>query len=87
VRHNQDMTRRKLIRLTDIAELLGVSKQRAHQLAAEKGFPRPRHLPNGTRVWRADVGRPMGRAPLVGNEAVADELRDVFSALCQEWFR
>jgi len=27
------------IRLVEIAELLGVSKQRAHQIADEKGFP------------------------------------------------
>jgi predicted DNA-binding transcriptional regulator AlpA len=49
------MTRPKLLRIVDIAEILGVSKQRAHQIADEKGFPRPRHLPDGTRVWRADV--------------------------------
>jgi len=27
------------IRLTEIAEILGVSKQRAHQIAEEPGFP------------------------------------------------
>jgi hypothetical protein len=29
------------MRLVEIAELLGVSKQRAHQIAEEKGFPAP----------------------------------------------
>ena len=30
-----------MLRLVEIAELLGVSKQRAHQLAGESGFPSP----------------------------------------------
>jgi hypothetical protein len=29
------------MRLTEIAKYLGMSKQRAHQLAAIRGFPRP----------------------------------------------
>jgi hypothetical protein len=29
------------VRLVEIAELLGVTKQRAHQIAEEKGFPAP----------------------------------------------
>jgi hypothetical protein len=28
-----------IVRLVEIAELLGVTKQRAHQIAEEKGFP------------------------------------------------
>jgi hypothetical protein len=32
---------RKHVRLVEIAELLGVTKQRAHQLATERGFPVP----------------------------------------------
>jgi predicted DNA-binding transcriptional regulator AlpA len=35
------MTRRKLLRVVDIAELLGVSKQRADQLRREPDFPVP----------------------------------------------
>jgi len=31
----------RLIRLVEVAELLGVTKQRAHQIAAESGFPPP----------------------------------------------
>ena len=33
--------RSKTVRLAEIAELLDVSKQRAHQLAHEEGFPAP----------------------------------------------
>jgi hypothetical protein len=33
--------RRQTVRLIEIAELLGVTKQRAHQIAEEKGFPKP----------------------------------------------
>jgi hypothetical protein len=29
------------VRLVEIAELLGVTKQRAHQIAEDKGFPAP----------------------------------------------
>jgi hypothetical protein len=32
---------RNLMRLVDIAAVLGVTKQRAHQLARSQGFPRP----------------------------------------------
>jgi predicted DNA-binding transcriptional regulator AlpA len=35
------MTRRKLLRLVDVAELLGVSKQRADQLRRHADFPQP----------------------------------------------
>ena len=35
------VTRRKLLRVVDIAELLGVSKQRADQLCGEPDFPAP----------------------------------------------
>jgi predicted DNA-binding transcriptional regulator AlpA len=40
------------IRLVEIAELLGVSKQRAHQIAEEKGFPGPLGEDARGRVWR-----------------------------------
>ena len=43
------------MRSIDVAYYLGVSKQRVSQLASEQGFPQPRHLLDGTRVWRADV--------------------------------
>jgi hypothetical protein len=31
----------RTLRLVEIAELLGVTKQRAHQIADDKGFPAP----------------------------------------------
>jgi predicted DNA-binding transcriptional regulator AlpA len=39
------------IRLVEIAELLSVSKQRAHQIAEEKGFPAPLAEDARGRVW------------------------------------
>ena len=39
------------IRLSRIAELLGVTKQRAHQLADEPGFPAPVADDGGSRLW------------------------------------
>lgn len=39
------------IRLIEIAELLGVTKQRAHQIAQEKGFPAPLGEDAHGRVW------------------------------------
>ena len=33
--------RSKTVRIIEIAELLGVTKQRAHQIADENGFPAP----------------------------------------------
>jgi predicted DNA-binding transcriptional regulator AlpA len=39
------------IRLVEIAELLDVSKQRAHQLADENGFPAPVTEDGRGRVW------------------------------------
>jgi hypothetical protein len=39
------------IRLVEIAELLGVSKQRAHQLAGEPGFPPQVAEDVHGRVW------------------------------------
>jgi predicted DNA-binding transcriptional regulator AlpA len=41
----------KTVRIIDIAELLDVSKQRAHQLADEDGFPAPVELEGQSRVW------------------------------------
>jgi hypothetical protein len=34
-------SRSKTVRLVEITELLGVTKQRAHQIAQEKGSPAP----------------------------------------------
>jgi len=39
------------LRPVDIAELLGVSKQRVHQLAEGKGFPAPLAEDVRGRVW------------------------------------
>ena len=39
------------LRLIEIAELLGVSKQRAHQIAAEDGFPEPVAEDARGRLW------------------------------------
>jgi hypothetical protein len=39
------------VRLVEIAEVLGVSKQRAHQLAAEPGFPAPAGHDGRGRLW------------------------------------
>jgi predicted transcriptional regulator len=39
------------IRLVGIAELLGVSQQRAHQIAEENGLPAPIAEDDQGRVW------------------------------------
>jgi len=46
-----------LIGTFDVAELLGVSRQRLGQLTAKPGFPQPVGIVNGhTRIWdRAQV--------------------------------
>jgi hypothetical protein len=50
------MTKAATVRLIGIAELLGVTKQRAHQIAEEKGFPAPLAEDVSGRVWsRNDV--------------------------------
>jgi hypothetical protein len=53
----------KTLRLVDIARLLGVSKQRAHQLANERGFPSPVTTDARGRLWigaRSRRGRGAG---------------------------
>jgi predicted DNA-binding transcriptional regulator AlpA len=40
-----------VVRLIEIAELLGVTKQRAYQIAEEKGFPAPLGEDARGRVW------------------------------------
>jgi predicted DNA-binding transcriptional regulator AlpA len=42
------------MRLVDIAGYLGVTKQRAYQLADEPGFPRSRQH-GAARIWRAEA--------------------------------
>jgi predicted DNA-binding transcriptional regulator AlpA len=44
-------SRSKTVRIIEIAELLGVTKQRAHQIAEEKGFPAPLAEDARGRVW------------------------------------
>jgi hypothetical protein len=51
------MTRRKLLRVVDIAEILGVSKQRADQLRREPDFPAPVDRWARGDLWAADVRR------------------------------
>jgi predicted DNA-binding transcriptional regulator AlpA len=41
----------RTVRLVEIAELLGVSKQRAYQIAEEKRFPAPLAEDARGRVW------------------------------------
>jgi predicted DNA-binding transcriptional regulator AlpA len=45
------MQRPRTIRLVEIAELLGVSKQRAHQLSGEPGFPELVGREGSSRLW------------------------------------
>jgi predicted DNA-binding transcriptional regulator AlpA len=39
------------LRLTEVAQYLGVSKQRAHQLAGSPGFPSAARSADGRRAW------------------------------------
>jgi predicted DNA-binding transcriptional regulator AlpA len=49
---------RQLIRLVEIAQYLGVSKQRAHQLSQEGGFPSPAAHYRRGRLWsKSDIKR------------------------------
>jgi predicted DNA-binding transcriptional regulator AlpA len=41
----------RTVRLIEIAELLGITKQRAHQLAEKKGFPAPLAEDGRGRLW------------------------------------
>ena len=44
-------SRSKTVRIIEIAELLGVSKQRAHQIADAPGFPVPVAEDARGRLW------------------------------------
>jgi hypothetical protein len=59
------------LRLIDVADYLGVTKQRVSQLGSEKGFPRPRHRADGTALLASGRDRALGGAQLVGLQAVA----------------
>jgi predicted DNA-binding transcriptional regulator AlpA len=67
------------VRVIEIAELLGVSKQRAHQIADEPGFPTPVGREGQSRLWnrrevtawRSSGG---GRSPGADREEGADLL-------------
>jgi predicted DNA-binding transcriptional regulator AlpA len=51
-----DVRPSRTLRLVDVAELLGVTKQRVHQLSAESGFPVPVAEDVRGRLWdRRDV--------------------------------
>jgi predicted DNA-binding transcriptional regulator AlpA len=50
-RSNDNVAQARTVRLVEIAELLGVNKQRAHQIAEEKGFPAPLAEDVRGRVW------------------------------------
>lgn len=46
----------KLAGLHEIAEMLGVSRQRADQLARQRDFPKPLDEVKAGRIWRlADI--------------------------------
>jgi predicted DNA-binding transcriptional regulator AlpA len=45
------MTQSQVLRLFEIAEILRMTKQRAHQIAEEKGFPAPLAENARGRVW------------------------------------
>jgi predicted DNA-binding transcriptional regulator AlpA len=45
------MTKAATVRLIEVAELLGVTKQRAHQIADERGFPALLAEDARGRVW------------------------------------
>lgn len=45
----------QLAGLTEIAEMLGVTRQRASQLAASKEFPKPLDRIAAGPVWRRDT--------------------------------
>jgi hypothetical protein len=54
------MTRSSSLRLVEIAELLGVSHQRASKIVEERGFPRPIGRQGQSRLWDRREGRVIG---------------------------
>jgi len=79
-------SRSKTLRIIEIAKLLGVTKQRAHQIAEEKGFPAPIAEDGRGRVWsRYEVqawarqwrrGQALEVRWRLGGEPTAGTLRD-----------
>jgi predicted DNA-binding transcriptional regulator AlpA len=52
----------KLAGLHEVAEMLGVSRQRADQLVRQSGFPKPVAELKGGRIWRvSDIEKWMER--------------------------
>ncbi|GAA5076613.1 putative DNA-binding transcriptional regulator AlpA [Thermocatellispora tengchongensis] len=52
----RDPDRRDLVSAAEAAEILGVSRQRVHQLADRDDFPRPRYELATGKLWtRADI--------------------------------
>lgn len=45
----------KLAGITEVAEILGVSKQRAHQITSSADFPKPADRLAAGPVWRREV--------------------------------
>jgi hypothetical protein len=71
------MTKPQPVRLVEIAELLGVSKQPAHQIADETGFPAPLAEDARGRVWsryEVQAGEALARREAL---ALAHELHAV----------
>src|SRR6266545_3667867 len=60
------MTRRKLLRVVEIAEILGVSKQRADQLRREPDFPPPLDRWARGDLWSVDDVRRWARSYVGG---------------------
>ena len=61
------MVAKHLVGVTEIAEMLGISRQRAHQLTRAEGFPAPVAELSAGRIWNRDEveewGREAGRLP------------------------
>jgi len=72
------------IRLVEIAEFLGVTKQRAHQIAEAKGFPEPVDRDGRGRLWnRREVAAwavaPREAVALAVLRVVGDVVDEVFA--------
>jgi hypothetical protein len=70
------------VRLVEIAELLGVTKQRAHQIAEEKGFPAP---VAGTLAAEFGVARGTGVGEALARREALAPNREVTSAHASAW--
>jgi prophage regulatory protein len=51
-----------LVGLTEIAEMLGISRQRADQLVRQAGFPAPDAVITAGRIWRTEDVEAWARA-------------------------